>query len=45
MDKPLTGPDYKKFLKEVKKRIFKAQYEALKRVNLELIDSIGISAG
>jgi hypothetical protein len=25
-------------LKEVKKRIFKAQYEALKRVNLELID-------
>ena len=38
MDKPLTGPDYKKFLKEVKERIFKAQYDAFKRVNLELID-------
>jgi len=35
---PLTDPDYKKFLAEVKDRIFKAQYEALKRVNRQLIE-------
>ncbi len=38
MDMPLTDPDYKKFVAEVKDRIFKAQYEALKRVNQELIE-------
>ena len=38
MNKTLTDPDYKQFLAEVKDRIFKAQYEALKRVNRQLIE-------
>jgi len=37
MNMPLTDPDYKNFLVEVKDRIFKAQYEALKRVNRQLV--------
>ena len=29
--------DYKEFLQSIKERIYKAQYEALKKVNKELI--------
>lgn len=38
MNMPLTDPDYRQFLAEVKDKIFKAQYEALKRVNRQLIE-------
>ena len=38
MDKPFKDSKYKDFLKDVKERIYKAQYEALKQVNRELIE-------
>ncbi len=34
----LTNPEYLKFVKEIKQRIYKSQYEAMKSVNTELID-------
>jgi len=33
----ITTTEYKTFLKEIKERIYKAQYDALKSVNKELI--------
>ena len=35
--KTITSPEYKTFIKEIKGRIYKAQYDALKAVNKELI--------
>ena len=33
----ITTTEYKTFLKEIKERIYKAQYDALKSVNKELM--------
>lgn len=38
MSKLFKDSKYKDFLKDVKERIYKAQYEALKQVNRELIE-------
>jgi len=36
--KPTISAQYKTFFKEIKERIYKAQYDALKAVNKELIN-------
>jgi len=37
-NKIIDNPDYIEFVKEIKQRIYKSQYEAMKSVNTELID-------
>ena len=36
--KPIINTEYKTFFKEIKERIYRAQYDALKAVNKELIN-------
>ncbi len=43
MTNQLDAHKYKAFLKEVKERILKAQYDGLKKVNKELIDLYWVS--
>ena len=37
-NKILNSPEYIEFVREIKQRIYKSQYDAMKSVNRELID-------